>query len=122
MPASQREGSLVGIFEFITMKIPHLTATDRSAFYSIVMSALKNGAPPIQIDVGKAGGYPGRHTVTIGAVDELEFEADVELSDWTRFSARIRAACTALRDSNMPGNYLIAHEDGQLSVQPSPGH
>ncbi len=103
------------------MKIPHLTAPERSAFYKIIMAVLKNSEPPVQIDLGKAGGYSGRHTVTIGAVDELEFEADVELPDWTRFSARIRAACTALRDSNMPGSYLISHEDGHLSIDLSFG-
>jgi hypothetical protein len=99
------------------MKVPHLTAPFRSAFYKIVMTSLKNCPPPVQVFLDKDGGYSGRHKVTVGPMEELEFELDGVLLDWTRFPARIRAACTALRDSQMPGSYFIAHEDGHLSIE-----
>lgn len=101
------------------MKIPHLTEVDRSKFYPLVRDAIRNagGQWPIVVALGKGGGYEGSVKVILGAATEAEFEAQVELNDWTRFPARIRAACTALRDGGQLGSFEIAHHDGILTIK-----
>lgn len=103
------------------MNIPHLTHTDRSDFYPQIREGLQqaNGVWPVLVPLNKAGGYSGHVTVTIRRTDEAEFDADVELGDWTRFPARIRAATTALRDAGRLGSYQVSHKDGTLEVRPS---
>jgi len=100
------------------MNIPHLTHTDRSDFYSQIRESLRqaNDVWPLLVPLNKTGGYSGDVTVTIRRTNEAEFEADVELGDWTRFPARIRAAATALRDAGLLGRFEIDHQDGQLTV------
>lgn len=100
------------------MNIPHLTHTDRSDFYAKIREGLQqaNGVWPVVVPLNKAGGYSGHVTIAIRHTDEAEFDADVELRDWTRFPARIRAAATALRDAGFRGRFEIVHQDGQLTV------
>ena len=103
------------------MKIPHLTQTSRSQFYPLVREVLRESGKrwPVLVHFPKTGGYDGAVKVTIGSATEAEFEADHELTDWTRFPARIRAAATALRDSGRLGSYQVKHNDGNLEVRPS---
>ena len=103
------------------MKIPHLTQTSRSQFYLLVREALDESGNrcPVVMQFPKSGGYDGTVKVTIGCATEAEFEADLELTDWTRFPARIRAAATALRDSGRLGSYQVKHNDGTLEVRTS---
>jgi hypothetical protein len=100
------------------MKIPHLTRPDRSRFYPLVCKALEQakGTFPVATSLTKPGGYSGTVVVTLGKPREIEFEADVQLTDWTRFPARIRAAVTALRDDGNTGRFRIAHHNGHLSI------
>ncbi len=100
------------------MKIPHLTQTGRSQFYPLVLEALRESGIrwPVVLEFPKSGGYDGTVKVTIGSATEAEFEADHELTDWTRFPTRIRAAATALRDSGRLGSYQVKHNDGTLEV------
>ena len=101
------------------MKIPHLTETGRSRFYPIVMADLKAAGNklPITSNLAKSGGFSGAVKVQIKSSGELEFEAGIVLSDWTLFPARIRAACTALRDSGLTGSFEITHANGHLAVK-----
>ena len=103
------------------MKIPHLTQTGRSQFYPLVREALRESGKrwPVVVHFPKSGGYNGAVKVTIGSATEAEFEADLELTDWTRFPARIRAAATAFRDSGRLGSYQVKHNDGTLEGRPS---
>ena len=103
------------------MKIPHLTQTGRSQFYPLVREALDESGNrwPVVVQFPKTGGYGGTVRVTIRSATEAEFEADLELNDWTRFPARIRAAATALRESGRLGSYQVKHHDGTLEVRPS---
>ncbi|MBM3793883.1 MAG: hypothetical protein FJW31_07395 [Acidobacteria bacterium] len=103
------------------MNIPHLTHTGRSEFYPKIRESLRqaNGAWPV-VPLDKTGGYSGDVTIAILHTNEDEVETDVELGDWTRFPARIRAAATALRDAGLRGRFEIDHEDGQLTVRQQP--
>lgn len=100
------------------MNVPHLTHTDRSDFYLLVHNALLVGGIvfPLTVPLGKPGGYRGRVSITIRAATEAEFEAELDLEDWTRFPARIRAAATALRDAGRFGTFFVEHEDGILKI------
>ena len=62
------------------------------------------------------GGYSGSIRVKIEKSQTLEFPADWESKDWTRFPARIRAAATALRDTSHFGTFDISHQDGTLRI------
>jgi hypothetical protein len=100
------------------MKIPHLTQTDRSEFYPLIREALRGAENqfPVTVPLGKPGGYNGEVTLTTRAANEAEFEANLELTDWTRFPARIRAAATALRDSGRFGTFNVTHAEGQVTI------
>jgi hypothetical protein len=100
------------------MRIPHLIQSTRSQFHGLVHTALADALRPLNLDVNlrSGGGYDGEIQVKIQAPDELEFEAALELRDWTRFPARIRAAATALRDRGLLGRFRIGHQDGQLTI------
>lgn len=103
------------------MRIPHLTHPDRSEFYPLVHDALRKlgNQLPLNVSFAKDGGYCGSVKVRIQSSTELEFESDQQLSDWTRFPARIRAACTALRDCGVFGSFRITHQDAQLTIAPA---
>jgi hypothetical protein len=101
------------------MRIPHLTHTNQSYFYPLVREAVRRRRNwrALAVALGRLGGFNGRRNITIAAADELEFDADVELNDWTYFPARIRAAATALRDAGLIGVFQIEHQDGQLTIR-----
>lgn len=103
------------------MKIPHLAQPHRSQFYPLVCKRLAQNANlwPLIVPLAKPGGYKGEVTVHLRTANEVEFDADVELADWTRFPARIRATATALRDAGRLGSYQVNHNDGTLEVRPS---
>ena len=71
----------------------------------------------VRIPLTPAGGYKGNVQVEIGSRNEDEFEADLELTDTTRFPARIRAAATELRDQGLKGTFRISHDDGVLEIR-----
>lgn len=100
------------------MTVPHLTHTERSEFYPLAYNALRarDVVFPLTVPLGTPGGYCGRVSITIRAATEAEFEADLDLEDWTRFPARIRAAATALRDAGRFGTFFVEHEDGILKI------
>jgi hypothetical protein len=87
------------------MKNPHLTQTGRSQFYPLVREALRESGKrwPVVVQSPKNGGYDGAVKVTIGSATGAEFEADLELTDWTRLPARIRNAASAL---GLPGGLV----------------
>lgn len=98
------------------MKIPHLTRNGnfrpqmREALTRLKECAL------VEIPLSPQGGYKGEIEVIIESRKEAEFEASVDLSDPTRFPARIRAAATELRDQGFTGSFRITHEDGVLKI------
>lgn len=99
------------------MKIPHLKR-DGSFRPQIRKCISELEASDIaQIALSTAGGYKGNVTVEIGNIDEVSFEASLELSDWTRFPARIRAAATELRDQGFIGTFKIYHDEGILLIE-----
>jgi hypothetical protein len=100
------------------MEIPHLTNPKRSRFYPLVRAALPNLSKTgtATIDLRADGGYTGECQVDIRNAAESSFEADVELRDWTRFPARVRAACTALRDAGLSGTFRLTHDNGTLTI------
>ena len=101
------------------MKVPHLILPERSKFYPLIREALKASGNqlPVNLLLGKGGGYDGACVVHIETRTENDFESTMELSDPTRFPARIRAACTALRDTGLLGGFHITHQDGQLTIE-----
>lgn len=98
------------------MQIPFLVQEGR--FRPVIRAAINtsDGAFPINADLGVGGGYSGFIRVKIEKRPALEFEADWESNDWTRFPARIRAAATALRDTGQFGIFDISHQDGKLRI------
>jgi len=75
---------------------------------------------PLTVPLGNPGGYSGQASIAIHAANEAEFEAGMELADWTRFPARIRAAATALRDAGRFGTFSVEHEEGTLIITEQP--
>ena len=96
------------------MNIPHLVR--QGGFRPLIAEALKQRGCPgtIKVNLGKIGGYSGSVEITVGGPRQNEFEAAIDLKDWTRFPARIRAAATALRDRGCTGRFRVVHEDGVL--------
>jgi hypothetical protein len=99
------------------MNIPHLVRPEKSKFYPSVIAALRSagGEWPVHVTLGTEGGYPGDIVVGIEK-SATEYEASWEGADWTRFPARIRAACTALRDHGCSGCFRITHQEGVLRI------
>ena len=62
-------------------------------------------------------GSVGSIEITVGAPEEDEFDAEVNLSDWTRFPAGIRAAATELRDRGFCGSFRISYNNGELQIE-----
>ena len=87
------------------MKIPHLTQTSRSQFNPLVREALRESGKRwlVVVHFSKTGDHDGTVKVTIGSAIGAEFEADLELTDWTRFPVRIRNAATA---PGLPGGLV----------------
>ena len=99
------------------MKIPHLKQDGK--FRPQIRGQLESlrSADRVSIELHESGGYDDCIEVTIGDVADEEFEAAVQLSDPTRFPARIRAAATELRDQGFIGTYKITHSDGLLLIE-----
>ncbi len=98
------------------IRIPFLVQESR--FRPTIRSAIQNTAGdfPVTVDFHIGGGYSGSIRVKIEKSQAPVFEADWESNDWTRFPARIRAAATALRDTNTFGTFSITHQDGTLQI------
>jgi len=98
------------------MKIPHLTREGTFRPQMRTQLAALSDCDFVTTSLSPSGGYKGAIDVTIGPRAENEFEAAVELSDSSRFPARIRAACTELRDQGCTGPFRITHDDGILTI------
>lgn len=98
------------------MKIPHLTRNGSFRPQMRDSVTTLTDCDSVKISLSPTGGYKGAINVTIGNRKEAEFEAAVELSDSSRFPARIRAACTELRDQECTGPSRITHDDGILTI------
>jgi hypothetical protein len=98
------------------MKIPHLTRDGSFRPQLRAAIATLTDSDAIQVTLSTGGGYNGSIQVRIGPRAEAEFEAAVELADPSRFPARIRAACTELRDQGCSGTFQVTHEDGILTI------
>ena len=61
-------------------------------------------------------GYEGKYIIKIDLYNE-KFKCTYKGKDETRFSARIRAGVSALRDNNLFGNYEISHSNKKLSIK-----
>ena len=85
----------------------------------VAMEAL-HSSDVIRISLKPPGGYDGSIRITVGAPGEDEFDAEVNLSNWTRFPARIRAAATELRDRGFQGTFRISHNQGELRIERIP--
>jgi hypothetical protein len=98
------------------MQIPFLV--QQGQFRPTIRSAIElgGGGFPVEVSFPVAGGYNGRIRVKIAKSNADEFHADWESQDWTRFPARIRAAATALRDTNHFGVFVISHQAGTLRI------
>ena len=72
----------------------------------------------IQVNA-KADGYPGQFNVTIDPHDWRHVEAEPDISEPTRFGARIKAAATVLRDCGFSGDFDIWHEAGTIRLRKS---
>jgi hypothetical protein len=85
------------------MKIRHLQ--NDGTFRPQIRDSLRAlvSSDVVNTSVSRKGGYRGSIAVVIGARDEKEFEANVNLVDRTRFPARIRAVATELRDQGLSG-------------------
>ena len=98
------------------MKIPHLTRDGTFRPQIRTPIAALSDCNVVQISLSPTGGYKGSIQVRIGPRAEAEFEAVVELPDPSRFPARIRAACTELRDQGYTGPFRITHDDGMVTI------
>ena len=98
------------------MKIPHLTRN--GSFRPQMREAIADlkDCDSVQVSLAPAGGYKGDLILRIESSNEKEFEANRELSDWTRFPARIRATATELRDQGFTGSFRITHDSGILTI------
>jgi hypothetical protein len=98
------------------MKIPHLVRD--GSFRPLIRKALEDSHRrlPLTVPLRKEDGYPGNILISILSRDEKEFEAEVDLSDWSRFPARIRATATELRDQGFVGRFRIIHNNGVLII------
>lgn len=98
------------------MRIPFLVQEGR--FRPVIRSAIEasSGKFPITVHFPVNGGYTGCIRVQIAKANPLEFQADWENRDWTRFPARIRAAATALRDTDHFGAFVITHQDATIQI------
>ena len=73
-------------------------------------------ASQVGVSLYPAGGYKGVIDIAVSSANEEEFDAAIELSDWTRFPARIRAAATELRDQGFKGRFRVSHDNGILQI------
>jgi 5-methylcytosine-specific restriction protein A len=98
------------------MEIPHLT--QEGIFRPQVREAIGNlsSNDEVTATLPPRGGYSGAIEITIVDPGEDHFGANVDLSDWTRFPARIRAIATELREQGFTGRFLVTHNDGEVAI------
>jgi hypothetical protein len=99
------------------MKVPHLKRIGK--FRPQIREQIERlkSSGSVYITLRPAGGYKGDVLVKIGNPKEEEFDASLDLSDWTRFPARIRASATELRDQGLMGAFQISHDNGALKIK-----
>lgn len=105
----------------MTQPIPFNVRT--SSFAQRIEQAVRQAGDlsrPVRIEL-KPGGYERDARIWIRADDRHHF-----LTDWTgkypsRFSARLRAAATVLRDLGLYGEYRASHQDGLLTLHRGQG-
>jgi hypothetical protein len=96
------------------MEIPF---SSRSRFFEPIGAALKQfpTGHPVKVMLGP-GGYERDVHVHIRVDNPDAFQTDWKGKQPSRFSARIRAAATVLRDRGLFGRYRITHFGGTLTV------
>lgn len=99
------------------MKIPHLQQDGKFRLQIRENLDTRNTSDILRFSVEETGGYNGSITLTIADSKEEEFEADISLSDHTRFPASIRAVATELRDHGFLGQFVVEHIDGQMCIE-----
>ncbi len=95
----------------------------RSVFLETLLTSLTsrwdalNKGEMILVELGKRGGYSGKHQVRIDRDSSQVFTCESFRGDPSRFPARIKAAARALHDLGGSGEFIVTHEDGLMSVQ-----
>ena len=90
----------------------------RSSFYQRIddeVRAAKNATRPVCVEL-EPGGYKRDVRITIREDDRHAFRSDWKYAQ-ERFSARLRAAATVLRDRGAWGAYHAVHIDGLLTLK-----
>lgn len=90
----------------------------RSSFYQRIddeIRAAKNAARAVRVEL-EPGGYTRDVRITIRKDDPHAFRSDWKYAE-KRFSARLRAAATVLRDRGAWGAYHAVHIDGLLTLE-----
>jgi hypothetical protein len=90
----------------------------RSSFYQRVYDAVlatNNVSRRVQVQL-EPGGYRRDVRITILRDDPHNFRSDWKYAE-ERFSARLRAAATVLRDRGAWGDYRAVHDDGNLTLE-----
>lgn len=93
----------------------------RSSFYPDIEAALrdwKDRSQTIQVQLS-SGGYERDLRFTIAPGDGYTFQSTWKGAE-KRFSARLRAAATVLRDLGLTGEYHALHHDGIISLTKLP--
>jgi len=110
--------------EDLSQTIAHLVRPDRSKFYGPCIDGIDKSKQQllsgwtIQVQLPESGGYDGDVILRIGSTGDETFQTSWSGSDPTRFPARIKAAATALRDSELVGTFAIRHIDGTVCIAP----
>lgn len=92
-----------------------------SSFASRIEQAVRQSrelSRPVRIQL-EPGGYERDARIRIRADDRHHFLTDWNGKDPSRFSARLRAAATVLRDLGLFGEYHASHHDGLLTLRRS---
>lgn len=90
----------------------------RSSFYQRIDSAVRimdNVSRSVHVEL-EPGGYRRDVRITILKDDPHAFRSDWRYAE-ERFSARLRAAATVLRDRGAWGDYRAVHDDGNLTLE-----
>lgn len=89
----------------------------QSSFYPALEAALrdwKDQSQAIQVRL-PSGGYERDLRFTVAPGDRYTFQSTWKGAE-KRFSARLRAAATVLRDLGLTGEYHALHRDGIISL------
>jgi len=98
------------------MKIPyHLKNSDLVNFIKNNLLDFKN-LNVIKLKDLETDGYSGEFEIDVSTDDNVFNVSDYNNNDTTRFPARIRAAATALKLSNLLGRFRISHDSGILKI------